>query len=97
MRSTARAAMIGSGVVGVSTLYHLAGKRWSDFSRALQDDRSPTSLSRAHPSMGRICVLSVHSRRPGQCLDARPALRETDGSIGDILHPDDGTRAMIAL
>ena len=30
MRSTARAVVIGGGVVGVSTLYHLARKGWSD-------------------------------------------------------------------
>jgi dimethylglycine dehydrogenase len=30
MRSTARAVVIGGGVVGVSTLYHLAKKGWSD-------------------------------------------------------------------
>jgi dimethylglycine dehydrogenase len=30
MRSTARAVVTGSGVVGVSTLYHLARKGWSD-------------------------------------------------------------------
>ena len=30
MRSQARAVVIGGGVVGVSTLYHLAKKGWSD-------------------------------------------------------------------
>ena len=30
MRNTARAVVIGGGVVGVSTLYHLAKKGWSD-------------------------------------------------------------------
>ena len=30
MRSTARAVVIGGGVVGVSTLYHLVRKGWSD-------------------------------------------------------------------
>ncbi len=30
MRTTARAVVIGGGVVGVSTLYHLAKKGWSD-------------------------------------------------------------------
>jgi dimethylglycine dehydrogenase len=30
MKSTARAVVIGGGVVGVSTLYHLAKKGWSD-------------------------------------------------------------------
>src|SRR6185295_411755 len=30
MRSRARAVVIGGGVVGVSTLYHLARKGWSD-------------------------------------------------------------------
>src|SRR5215475_2573252 len=30
MRSTARAVVIGGGVVGVGTLYHLAKKGWSD-------------------------------------------------------------------
>ena len=30
MRTTARAVVIGGGVVGVSTLYHLARKGWSD-------------------------------------------------------------------
>ena len=30
MKSHARAVVIGGGVVGVSTLYHLAKKGWSD-------------------------------------------------------------------
>ena len=30
MRTHARAVVIGGGVVGVSTLYHLAKKGWSD-------------------------------------------------------------------
>src|SRR5450755_1280415 len=30
MRNSARAVVIGGGVVGVSTLYHLAKKGWSD-------------------------------------------------------------------
>ena len=30
MKSTARAVVIGGGVVGVSTLYHLAKLGWSD-------------------------------------------------------------------
>src|SRR6516225_10140158 len=30
MRTHARAVVIGGGVVGVSTLYHLAGKGWTD-------------------------------------------------------------------
>src|SRR5277367_3801055 len=30
MRTQARAVVIGGGVVGVSTLYHLAKKGWSD-------------------------------------------------------------------
>ena len=30
MRSTARAVVIGGGVVGVSTLYHVARQGWSD-------------------------------------------------------------------
>ena len=30
MRTTARVVVIGGGVVGVSTLYHLAKKGWSD-------------------------------------------------------------------
>src|SRR5215831_3560042 len=30
MKTTARAVVIGGGVVGVSTLYHLAKKGWSD-------------------------------------------------------------------
>src|SRR5690606_2517902 len=30
MKSNARAVVIGGGVVGVSTLYHLAKKGWSD-------------------------------------------------------------------
>ena len=30
MRTHARAVVIGGGVVGVSTLYHLARKGWSD-------------------------------------------------------------------
>jgi dimethylglycine dehydrogenase len=30
MRTHARAVVIGGGVVGVSTLYHLAKKGWTD-------------------------------------------------------------------
>ena len=30
MKSTARVVVIGGGVVGVGTLYHLAKKGWSD-------------------------------------------------------------------
>jgi dimethylglycine dehydrogenase len=46
MRSTARAVVIGGGVVGVSTLYHLARKGWSDV--ALIERKELTSGSTWH-------------------------------------------------
>src|SRR5262245_43794238 len=46
MRSTARAVVIGGGVVGVSTLYHLARKGWSDV--VLVERRELTSGSTWH-------------------------------------------------
>jgi dimethylglycine dehydrogenase len=46
MRSVARAVVIGGGVVGVSTLYHLARKGWSDV--VLVERRDLTSGSTWH-------------------------------------------------
>src|SRR4051812_31614360 len=46
MRSTARVVVIGGGVVGVSTLYHLAKKGWSDV--VLIERRELTSGSTWH-------------------------------------------------
>src|SRR5947209_8605011 len=46
MKSHARAVVIGGGVVGVSTLYHLAKKGWSD--SVLLERRELTSGSTWH-------------------------------------------------
>ena len=46
MKSHARAVVIGGGVVGVSTLYHLAKKGWSDC--VLVERRELTSGSTWH-------------------------------------------------
>src|SRR3954465_13935136 len=46
MRSTARVVVIGGGVVGVSTLYHLAKKGWSDV--VLIERKELTSGSTGH-------------------------------------------------
>src|SRR5947208_16278942 len=46
MKSHARAVVIGGGVVGVSTLYHLAKKGWSD--AVLFERRELTSGSTWH-------------------------------------------------
>lgn len=46
MRTTARAVVIGGGVVGVSTLYHLARKGWTDV--VLVERRELTSGSTWH-------------------------------------------------
>src|ERR687889_1257947 len=46
MRSTARVVVIGGGVVGVATLYHLARKGWSD--AVLLERRELTSGSTWH-------------------------------------------------
>jgi len=46
MKSQARAVVIGGGVVGVSTLYHLARKGWSDV--VLLERRELTSGSTWH-------------------------------------------------
>ncbi|MBS0255768.1 MAG: FAD-binding oxidoreductase, partial [Proteobacteria bacterium] len=46
MQSTARVVVIGGGVVGVSTLYHLAKLGWSDV--ALVERKELTSGSTWH-------------------------------------------------
>ena len=46
MKSKARAVVIGGGVVGVSTLYHLAAKGWDD--SILLERKSLTSGSTWH-------------------------------------------------
>lgn len=46
MQSFARAVLIGGGVVGFSTLYHLARKGWTD--SVLIEPREPTSGSARH-------------------------------------------------
>jgi dimethylglycine dehydrogenase len=145
--------MVGSGVVGVSTLYHLARKGWSDM--VLVERKELTSGSTWHAagllplfnlsySVGQIQKYSValyktleaeagqsvgfkqvsniriaHTPHrwdeymyykgvgdtigirvnvltPAQLKDIWP-LRETDGLIGAIQHPDDGIKAMTAL
>jgi dimethylglycine dehydrogenase len=46
MKSTARVVVIGGGVVGVGTLYHLAKKGWTDV--ALIERKELTSLTLRH-------------------------------------------------
>lgn len=46
MKTHARAVVIGGGVVGVSTLYHLAKKGWSD--SVLIERKELTSGSTRH-------------------------------------------------
>src|ERR1700694_3929117 len=43
MRTQARAVVVGGGVVGVSTLYHLAKKGWSDSVLIERKERPPGS------------------------------------------------------
>ena len=54
MRSKARAVVIGGGVVGVSTLYHLAAKGWDD--SILLERKSLTS-----GSTSTTCIISLNS------------------------------------
>jgi dimethylglycine dehydrogenase len=49
MRTQARVVVIGGGVVGVGTLYHLAKKGWSDV--VLIERRELTSGSTWHASV----------------------------------------------
>ena len=82
MRTHARAVVIGGGVVGVSTLYHLARKGWTD--SVLIERKELTSGSTWHAagllplfnlsySVGQIHKYSVAlyqtlERRPGSIL-----------------------------
>ncbi|MFZ0603701.1 MAG: FAD-dependent oxidoreductase, partial [Roseiarcus sp.] len=50
MRTHARAVVIGGGVVGVSTLYHLAKKGWTD--SVLVERKELTSGSTWHAAGG---------------------------------------------
>ena len=57
MKSKARAVVIGGGVVGVSTLYHLAAKGWDD--SILLERKSLTSGSTWHAA-GLLPLLTCH-------------------------------------
>ena len=46
MKSKAKVVVVGGGAVGVSTLYHLAKKGWSDV--VLVERKELTSLSLIH-------------------------------------------------
>jgi dimethylglycine dehydrogenase len=73
MRSTARAVVIGGGVVGVSTLYHLARKGWSDV--VLVERKELTSGSTWHAA-GLLPLFNL-SYSVGQIHKYSVALYET--------------------
>ena len=96
MAQHARAVVIGGGVVGVATLYHLARKGWSDV--ALLERKELTSGSTWHAagllplfnmsySVGQIHKYSVNLYRTLQETDADVGLR-TVGNIRLAMTPD---------
>ena len=102
MRSTARAVVIGGGVVGVSTLYHLARKGWSDV--VLVERKELTSGSTWHAagllplfnlsySVGQIHKYSVALYKTLEAETASPSASSRSPTSESRAHPTDGTNA----
>ena len=91
MRTQARAVVIGGGVVGVSTLYHLAKKGWTD--SVLIERKELTSGSTWHAagllplfnlsySVGQLHKYSVGALR--QARPRRPGSTPASGQVSNI-------------
>ena len=83
MKSSARAVVIGGGVVGASVLYHLAKIGWTDVTAAREertDVRFDLARGRRHAHVQRrsqhLAAAEIHDRPlPRDRADLRPVLR----------------------
>ena len=55
MKSKAKVVVVGGGVVGVSALYHLAKKGWSDVVLIERKELTSGSVSYTHLTLPTIC------------------------------------------